>query len=405
MRKIALISFVVIQFLFPQSGWEIRLSNQLDKNLKIYFTDSLNGFILGTNIYKTYDGGKIWNITYPFNSNFATVAVLDSITWLRAGSAWHVEKTTNSGKDWIPKAVNWVGKYPMTIQSIFFDQQGVGWAIGGKYLLKSIDNGENWFFQDSSDFTFWNLAIKDKKGIIVGTDLTILLSYDGGGHWYKKTIPAPAYKGVYIKDSSNILIGGYDGLVLYSTNGGEDWIEVNNNLQYKDIYSFFFISENIGWAIGSNGLIMHSINGGKSWGEQNSKTQVVLRSIFFMDSVKGWVVGDSGVVLETSTGGAITNVFERTKNIEVKAQHVLFQNNPNPFNSETVICFVLYKPEIVTLKIYDVLGKEVMNVLSGGFSSGFHSVKINMGNLSSGIYNYALTTSEGGKMKKLLFLK
>jgi photosystem II stability/assembly factor-like uncharacterized protein len=405
MKKIVLIILVVIQYLLSQSGWEITQGNQFNKNIKIFFTDSLHGYILGTDVYRTYDGGNSWDKTYSYNSNYAAVAVLDSITWIRGGSAWSVEKTTNSGKDWIPKTVNWIGKDPMTIQAIVFDQQGIGWAIGGKYLLKSIDNGDNWSFQDSSDFTFWNLGIKDKKGIIIGTDLSILLSYDGGGHWYKKKIPASAYKGVYIKDSSNILIGGYDGLVLYSTNGGEDWTEVKNNLHYKDIYSFFFISANIGWAVGSNGLIMHTTNYGKSWEEQYSNTQIVLRSIFFMDSIKGWVVGDSGTVLETSNGGVITSVAEAMDKFSMRTLHTLYQNNPNPFNPSTEICFNIREYHPLTLKVYDFLGREIVTLLNTIAQPGNHTILFNGSNLNSGIYVYVLFVGNTKSIKKMILVK
>lgn len=392
-----------IHCLFAQEGWTIVRGNQLDRNHAVMFSDSLNGAIIGSEVLRTQNGGKDWVPTYSYQSNSFAVAVRDSVTWFRGGTAWKIEKTMNAGKDWVLKHTDWRGQNPMSIQALHFDQQGQGWAVGGNYVLRSSDSGENWYFHDSSNFPFWNIRFNKKKGIIIGEYHSILISYDGGDHWYKKTIPAPAYKGVYIKDTSNILIGGYDGIVLYSTNGGEDWIEVNNNLQYKHIVSFFFITENIGWAIGSNGLIMYSHNGGKSWVEQNSKTLAALRSMFFMDSVKGWVVGDSGIVLSTTSGGVVTTVSNRM--IDQFTRFDVVQNYPNPFNPATTIRFSIPGPMHVTLKVHDCLGRVIETLVDEQKSIGVHSAGFNGSDYGSGVYFYSLTAGGSTAIKKMTLVK
>ncbi len=68
----------------------------------------------------------------------------------------------------------------------------------------------------------------------------------------------------------------------------------------------------------------------------------------------------------------------------------LFQNYPNPFNPETVISFILKENAKIRLTIYNMKGETVKNILDGEHRSGFHRVNFNAGELTSGIYFYAL---------------
>ncbi|MBU1920240.1 T9SS type A sorting domain-containing protein, partial [bacterium] len=87
----------------------------------------------------------------------------------------------------------------------------------------------------------------------------------------------------------------------------------------------------------------------------------------------------------------------------------LGQNYPNPFNPETVIPFTLAERSLVTLNIYDILGREVVRLASGVHDAGFHSVNWNASNLSSGIYFYTLEAESGTNSfrntRKLVLMK
>ncbi len=88
----------------------------------------------------------------------------------------------------------------------------------------------------------------------------------------------------------------------------------------------------------------------------------------------------------------------------------LNQNYPNPFNMSTVIGFQIPKNTKVSIKIYDILGREVRMLTSDEFSAGCHRIIWNgldsFGNqISSGLYFYRIETNNFKKTKKLLFLK
>ncbi|GBD89469.1 hypothetical protein BMS3Abin04_00174 [bacterium BMS3Abin04] len=90
---------------------------------------------------------------------------------------------------------------------------------------------------------------------------------------------------------------------------------------------------------------------------------------------------------------------------EIVKEYALNQNYPNPFNPTTTISYAIPKSGKVTLKVYDVLGKEVAELVNGYKSKGRHSVRFNGNNLSSGIYFYKLTSGDFTAVKKLILMK
>ena len=83
----------------------------------------------------------------------------------------------------------------------------------------------------------------------------------------------------------------------------------------------------------------------------------------------------------------------------------LEQNYPNPFNPSTTIEFQLPEREFVTLKVYDVMGNEIAEILKGVVEAGTHSAKFNASSLASGIYFYQLATEKFTDTKKFILLK
>lgn len=80
------------------------------------------------------------------------------------------------------------------------------------------------------------------------------------------------------------------------------------------------------------------------------------------------------------------------------------QNYPNPFNPQTTIRFDVPKDEMVSVKIYDLLGREVYSI-SGYQTAGTHEVKFDGSNFASGMYFYSVETNGFKETKKMLLLK
>ncbi len=83
----------------------------------------------------------------------------------------------------------------------------------------------------------------------------------------------------------------------------------------------------------------------------------------------------------------------------------LLQNYPNPFNPSTNITFNLKESGLVTLKIYDILGQEVVTLLNKVLPAGLHSVNFDAAGLQSGTYIYRIQSNNFTAAKKMILLK
>ena len=84
---------------------------------------------------------------------------------------------------------------------------------------------------------------------------------------------------------------------------------------------------------------------------------------------------------------------------------MLFQNYPNPFNPSTNIQYAISSRQIVSLKVYDVLGNEVATLVNEEKPAGIYEVIFNASNFSSGIYFYQLRSGSFIDVKKMILLK
>ena len=89
----------------------------------------------------------------------------------------------------------------------------------------------------------------------------------------------------------------------------------------------------------------------------------------------------------------------------IPAEYTLFQNYPNPFNATTTIKFSIPHTEFVTLKILNILGKEVATLVSERLSAREYEYDWDAGEFSSGIYLYRMQTANYIEVKKMVLLK
>ena len=83
----------------------------------------------------------------------------------------------------------------------------------------------------------------------------------------------------------------------------------------------------------------------------------------------------------------------------------LEQNYPNPFNPSTAIQYTLTSRSFTTLKVYDMVGREVATLVNGFKEAGSYEVTFDASRLPSGVYLYRITTDKFIETKKLVLLK
>ncbi|MDA0986061.1 MAG: choice-of-anchor B family protein [Bacteroidetes bacterium] len=89
----------------------------------------------------------------------------------------------------------------------------------------------------------------------------------------------------------------------------------------------------------------------------------------------------------------------------IATTHFLAQNYPNPFNPSTTINYYLSTSEFVTLKVYDILGKEISTLVNSQIYAGSHSVEFKSNNLPSGVYYYILNAGNQSLTKRMILSK
>lgn len=89
----------------------------------------------------------------------------------------------------------------------------------------------------------------------------------------------------------------------------------------------------------------------------------------------------------------------------IPSEFKLDQNYPNPFNPSTVINYQIPVNNFVTLKIYDLLGKEVMTLVNEQKQAGYYNVEFNATNFASGIYFYTVKAGDFKETKRMLLVK
>jgi endonuclease I len=118
-----------------------------------------------------------------------------------------------------------------------------------------------------------------------------------------------------------------------------------------------------------------------------------------LKSINNVVMNDTVITFKTSGVSGINDGQEIPQGFELN------QNYPNPFNPSTVISWQLAVGNHTTLKVYDVLGNEVAELVNNFLEAGNYKVEFNASSLSSGIYFYKLSAGNKSAIKKLILIR
>jgi hypothetical protein len=198
-------------------------------------------------------------------------------------------------------------------------------------------------------------------------------------------------------------IGSYD-FIFRTNDGGQNWTKLvlASNSAHHDIEFLPGCPSSI-WFTDYNNLFFSS-DTGNTWQEFIIDiNNLEGRNIEFFDDQIGLLLCDNDKIFFTSNNGGITTSINDTS--PMRSDFNLYQNYPNPFNPATTIKYELPKEGMVTLKIYDILGREVKILVNEKQSVGRYELTFDASNFAAGVYIYRLQAGEFIQSKKMILLK
>jgi photosystem II stability/assembly factor-like uncharacterized protein len=137
--------------------------------------------------------------------------------------------------------------------------------------------------------------------------------------WVQQTSGTTANSNaVHFENTTDGWAVGDSGIILHTTNSGQDWITQLSGTE-NPLHDLYFINEEVGWVVGGQGgtaaSILHTTDGGTTWTSQISGMSCILTGVSFINESTGWVVGSagdgSGIILHTTNGGIIWISYEQ----------------------------------------------------------------------------------------------
>ena len=202
------------------------------------------------------------------------------------------------------------------------------------------------------------------------------------------------------------------GKIFKTTNSGNNWYQVYVSISpqgyWSDIWSLQFLNETTGYTTSSYGEVLRTTDCGVTWKVYQSISRYGFLDLYFTDVNTGYFVG-GGVILKTTNGcGDPIGIEPISSNIP--ESYELFQNYPNPFNPVTKIKFSIPnnangRNELTTIKIYDILGKEIAVPVNELLNPGEYEITWDGKDFPSGVYFYRIESGEYYVTKKLILLK
>ncbi|MCK6614130.1 MAG: YCF48-related protein [Ignavibacteriaceae bacterium] len=410
-----------------------------------------------TGLYKTTDGGLNWTAlntgTGVATSIIYDIDFLDANTGFAAYASGQIAKTTDGGSTWsaLPAGFGSAACYDIYIAS-----PSVIFALGpGGRISKSVDGGSTFAQMPTlGTTTLYSMHFfNPDTGFVVGSSGKIWKTTNGTNF---TEITSPVATTIYVVRFVNRQLGWFGasgGDIYFTLDGGETWNRYPALLGSSQSTRDIQFAEGKMWIAGTDGMILKTnadptipveltsftahYTGGTvtlTWvtaTETNNAGFEIERSIQSPENGSwhsaGFVPGagtstERNIYTFTDQPESDGSVYYRLKQKDLDGSYTysqvimintgavesfsLGQNYPNPFNPVTMIEFALAAQSEITLKIYDILGKEIATLASGNYQAGRYTIPFDGTNYASGVYIYKLSYGKGQTItKKMTLLK
>ncbi len=381
------------------------------------FSDGAGGMNLLAGSYEsgvfiTNNNGSSWaSISSGLPNSKVTCLAMDALgTEIFAGTEKSgVFRSTNYGEEW--NQVN-QGLTSTSISSIAISSDGTKLFVGtdgvsAAGIFISTNNGQSWTQAKTGLTSLYisSLAVNDTC-LFAATMSGVFLSTNNGTSWMpinNGIASSSSFVKSLIINGPNLFCGASGGCVYHSTNNGSNWTDYNACLYYiTEINSFAVSGDNLFAGTGS-GIFLYS-DGGKSRTAVHSGLQNRIVTSLVTSKTDLYAGNRLGVWRRPLTE-MITQVVDEYTKRNIHSKFSLEQNYPNPFNPITNISFSIPKVAYVSLKVFDVLGRELLTLIDEEKMIGSYKVEFDGSKFSSGIYFYQMRAGNFTDTKKLLLIK
>jgi photosystem II stability/assembly factor-like uncharacterized protein len=420
------------------SGWYFQSITNINGSAitNLIFLDSLTGYTAtrtsSTNqcyILKTTNSGNNWNVIYTYNSGsnirFTKIQFADDSIGYASTDYYDFFKTTNAGLNWIQlSTLDGAEDMAVINKDTILVVSSDGFAGG---VFRTTNGGLSWQALGQTGGTGQpNRIYMYNKDIGFSDDNSVGSRFkkttNGGLNWIQLS-SGESFRDIKFTDSlEGWKCSGAD--IKKTTDGGFTWrLQQLPSIFNNSFNQLSIPNTNKLWGVGGSvlinnkvyGVMYKSTNEGINWGYQLADTSVhipVYYSINFSDNRTGWSYAVSTGV-HTTTGGNDTTFFTGIKLVEnfIPSGYTLGQNYPNPFNPSTNIPFELSESGYIVLKVYDITGRTIKELVNGRWGKGRYIVDFDGTSLPSGIYFYRIeitgdiTKTPFTETKKMLLIK
>lgn len=285
-----------------------------------------------------------------------------------------------------------------------------GWSdITPGDLVKSTNGGANWSLISGYLHTaMTEIAVNPVNTNIcyVSGDGKITKSTNYGDSWISSFDGLPSNLGCYCiaVDPFNpqSLLTSNDNGIYRSVDNGQNWTQIFNTACRKIV--FHPNIQGIAAAITfSPYKILFSANSGLNWSDSTSSFPGPNMVDLLFSKY------DNNLYVASTTSGIYKKLFvitglKKEKNSS-PAEYKLYQNYPNPFNPITKIKFNIKVHGFTTLKIFDILGKEIATLVNEKLRPSEYEVTFDGSNITSGVYFYKIKAGNYSETRKMLLIK
>ena len=266
-------------------------------------------------------------------------------------------------------------------------------------IYRSTDHGTTW----TNVFSPWawqiNAVFIDNNLGLASTDDSCYRSTDAGITW--SAVHQNLEPLAFTASNGVLFAGTSGGGVFRSSNNGSAWTRADSGMGAQHVYALAGLGAEI-FAGPLSGGVHRSTNLGISWTPEGFPLNQAY-SLFIKDSILYAGVYSEGVWTRDLHRNPLAVSGQEKE--PLPSTCVLHQNFPNPFNPGTSLSYEIPANGHVTLKVFDLLGREVITLVDGVEESGKHSVSFDATGLAGGVYYCRLQTNQNTITKKMLLVK